>query len=124
MKAMNALFDLVARILHGVWRLLTLLLLGGLVLGLLLLGISVALLSVLWSLLRGKKPAMFTVFQAFTQAARQFRRWPRSGAGSASSATPGAGPWANPGSSPAGPGDVVDVQAHEVRPSVHRPPEH
>ena len=80
------------RILRALARLFSVALLGSLVLGLLLLGITVALLSVLWSLVRGKRPAMFTVFRTFPQATRTFGRT----------------------NSPVNPGEVVDVQAHEV----------
>ena len=70
---------------------------GLLVLALLLVGIGVALLSVLWSLLRGKKPAMLTVFQALRRASRPLGRAGRQA------------PVADAA-------DIVDVQAHEVRP--------
>ena len=73
---------------------------GLLVLAFVLLGLAVALLSVLWSLLRGRRPAMFTVFQTFRQASQQFGR-----AGSRTAGHAGADP-----------SDVVDVQAREVRP--------
>ena len=94
--------DFVSRVLRGLSRLVTMALLGAVVLSLLLLGVCAALLSVLWSLLRGKKPAMFAVFQTFRQASHQFR--------------PGSGPWSAPAQDP---GDVVDVQAHEVRKSLN-----
>ena len=68
--------------------------------------IVVALLSVVWVLLKalltGRKPAFVTTFQRFNQARQQFKR----------------GDWATR----SGPGfvrptsdDVVDVQAHEVQ---------
>ena len=99
---MNALSHLAARALRGVVRLVTLILLASVVLGLLLLGIVAALFSVLWSLLRGRRPAMFTVLRSFQQASRQFRR----------------APWASQATKQdraSDSGDVVDVQAHEVR---------
>lgn len=111
---MNVLADYVSRALRGLTRLLAVAVLGAVVLSLLLAGIAVALLSVLWSLLRGKRPAMFTVFQSFRQMSRQFGRGP---AGS-----PQSGPAREPGGeSTAGPGDVVDVQAREVRPQLPKP---
>lgn len=69
----------------------------------LLLGLGVALASVVWSLLRGRKPAMFTVFQYFHQASKQF----------------GQGTWTGraPERSEVAP-DIVDVQAHEVAQSL------
>jgi hypothetical protein len=82
------------------FQLVLMLFIGGFVLGVLVFGICVALLSVLWSLLRGRKPAMFTVFQYFRQASRQF----------------GQGIWTGPAANPA---DVVDVQAHEVHPVLN-----
>lgn len=89
-------------------RLALALMLGLLVAGFLLLGIGVALASVLWSLLRGKRPAMVAVFQTFRQASRQFRRGPP------------------PPQRPVAPSDIVDVQAHELRavpPSLPAPTE-
>lgn len=90
---MNALFAFLAKVL-----------LACVLLGLLLLAACVALLSVLWSLVRGKRPAMFTVFHAFRQAARPLGQ------------RPAAAPWTRPVT---GGDDVVDVQAHEVRASVN-----
>ena len=96
--------NLLAPALGSLIRLALALLLGLVVAGFVLLGIGVALLSVLWSLLRGKRPAMFTVFRTFQQASRQFR-----GA---------AGPARRPMAAAKGANgtDVVDVQAHEVQP--------
>jgi hypothetical protein len=73
-----------------------------LVLAFVLLGLGVALLSVLWSLLRGRKPAMVTVFQTFRQASQQFGRGARQ----------------MPGSAPPSASEVVDVEAYEVRPGL------
>jgi hypothetical protein len=115
---MNAFTEMARRALRGLSRLFTLALLGSFVLGLLLLGIAVAGLSVLWSLLRGKRPAMFTVFRTFQQASRQFGRRP----GRMSGAPEGA-PWARHAANEGSINDVVDVQAHEVRPALGERPQ-
>lgn len=94
---MNPVPVLLTNTLRALSRLLTMALLGTLVLSVLALGVCAALLSVLWSLLRGRKPAMLSVFQGFRQVSRQYRR----------------STWSAPAASP---GEVVDVQAHEVRP--------
>jgi len=84
-------------------KLIFLAVLGIVVAGFLLLGLCIALLSVLWSLVRGKKPAMFTVFQHFRQASAQF----------------GQARWARPTThANAANADIVDVQAHEVHTPV------
>lgn len=93
---MYSLAEFVDHALRGLTKLVATAMLGVLVMSLLLFGVAAALLSVVWSLLRGKRPAMFTVFQSFQQMSRQFRRGPG-------------------GATTAAPGDVVDVQAHEVR---------
>jgi hypothetical protein len=117
---MNALSECTARALRALSRLLTLLLLGSFVLGLLLLGVAVALLSVLWSLLRGKRPAMFTVLRTFQQASRQFGRGPANRP-EKTTAGPHAGmPWPR---SAANQDQVVDVQALEVRPALGERPQ-
>jgi hypothetical protein len=79
--------------------------LGLLALAFVVLGVMVALISVVWSLLRGRKPAMVTVFQNVRQSSKVF------GQGTWTTRGPGAGT----GTQAA---DVVDVQAHEVRPSL------
>lgn len=74
-----------------------------LVVSVLLLGVVAAILSTVWSLLRGRKPALFTTFMRFRQASSQFQdamRRPYSA---------NSGPYP-----PAGVGDVVDVQAKEL----------
>jgi hypothetical protein len=93
---MNPVSVFLAKLVRTLFGLLTMALLGACVLSLLALGVCAALLSVLWSLLRGKKPAMVSVFQSFHQASRRF--------GPRSTSAPAAQQ-----------GDVVDVQAHEVR---------
>lgn len=66
-------------------------------------GLIAVVVTVVWSLLTGRKPAVFTTVSRFRQASQRFR--------------PGAGPrHTTPGTQD---GDVVDVQAHEVRRSLH-----
>lgn len=71
--------------------------------------VFVALVSLVWVLLKalltGRKPAFVTTFQRFNQARQQFRR---GGFGAGPSAAAGFGTHAQAA-------DVVDVQAHEVR---------
>lgn len=81
---------------------------ASIVLAVLLIGICAALLTALWSLLTGRKPAAFTTFMRFRDASRQFKagnwqsgNWPGRAAPAAAS---------NP--------DIVDVQAHEVRSAI------
>lgn len=73
---------------------------AGMVLALLLVGISAAVLALVWSLLTGRKPAAFATFTRFRDASRQFqgRAWPGAAAPTRGNSD-----------------DVVDVQAHEVR---------
>ena len=100
---MNFLFDFFAGALRGLIR-LTMVALGIVfLLGLLLSALLAVVATIVWSLLTGRKPAIFTVVSRFRQASRQFRSgsWP----GNATS-TP---------RTPPGGADVVDVQAHEVR---------
>lgn len=72
--------------------------------------ILVALVSLLWVLLKalltGRKPAFVTTFQRFNQARQQFKR---GGFGAAASSAAGGFGHTAPVA------DVVDVQAHEVR---------
>jgi len=72
--------------------------------------ISVALLSLVWVLLKalltGRKPAFVTTFQRFNQARQQFKR---GGFGAAGPSAAGGFRYGAPAA------DVVDVQAHEVR---------
>lgn len=96
---MQTVFDFLTRILRRVLKLALFLLAGVLALGLLLVVLAAVLLSALWSLVTGRKPAVFTTFARFHQAARPFRQ---TGARF----------------EPARPSDVVDVQANEV----HAPP--
>jgi predicted tellurium resistance membrane protein TerC len=85
---------------RGLIRVVFIGLTGVFVLVILLGALCAALLAVVWSLLMGRKPTLFTVTSRFRQASEQFRggsRMSRSAHHSAEST------------------DVVDVQAHEVR---------
>jgi len=46
---------------------------AALVLSILFIGLIATLISIMWSLLTGRKPAAFTVFKQFRQTAQQFR---------------------------------------------------
>jgi hypothetical protein len=74
------------------------------VLSLLLAVLVVVLVSSLWALLNGRKPAPVVMFQHFRQASQRYNGgvWP---------GRPGAGRAVGRGTVE---GDVVDVQAHEV----------
>jgi hypothetical protein len=106
--AMNLLIATVGRALRGLLRLWLFALAAALVGAILLVALSVALLSSVWLLLTGRKPAAFTVFQQWRQAARPFKPggWP----GESSNETQAA--------------DVVDVQAREIPPALldRKPP--
>ena len=71
--------------------------------GVLLVGLSAALLTLVWCLLTGRKPAAYTTFMRFRQASRQFQNagWPGRAAPTTQSNA-----------------DIVDVQAHEVRSAI------
>ena len=96
---MNPLFEIVAGILRGVVKVALIALTALFLLGVLCIGLLIALAAVIRFLLTGRKPAVVTTFSRFSQAAQQFRP---------------AGNWS--GSARAGGTDIVDVQAHEVRP--------
>ena len=103
---MNVLFEFVAGVLRGVVKVALLALTVVFVLGVLCIALTLALVAVIRFLLTGHKPAVFATFTQFNQAAQQFRpgNWPRRAARNAQDN-----------------GDVVDVQAHEVRTAL-RPP--
>ena len=88
-----------------IFRFLVMVWLGLLVGALLLVGIAFALISVAWSLLRGRKPALVVSFKNFRRMAKGFgnRHW----TGHDQSA-------GHP------PTDIVDVEAHEIRPTLIR----
>lgn len=101
---MQAISNVLALVLRSLLRLALLAGLGVFMLSLLVMGLAMALLSVLWALLRGKKPALFTIYQAFAQATQRAR-----------------GPWAARAGrvAPGADADVVDVEVVErveVRP--------
>ena len=96
---MNPLFEIVASILRGVVKVMLTALAALLALAVLCFGMLAVLVAVIRFLLTGRRPAVFTTFTRFNQAAQQFR--------------PGGG-WA--GSARVDSADIVDVQAHEVRP--------
>lgn len=101
---MSRFLDLLSAVLRSLFKLALFGFAALLVTSILLLGLGVALLALLWSLLRGRKPAALQTFVRFQRTSRQFR----------------SGTW--PGASPAGAQkdtDVVDVQAHEVRNTLH-----
>ncbi|MEZ5646343.1 MAG: hypothetical protein R3E94_11005 [Burkholderiaceae bacterium] len=97
---MNALTEVLGRLLHGVFRIV--LALAGLVflVSLMLAGLIAVVLLSLWSLLTGRKPAPAMVFQRFQQRAQSHAQ----------------GAWTSRGPAAQRPsrGDVVDVQAQEV----------
>jgi uncharacterized membrane protein YgcG len=97
---METLLNFVAHVLRRVFKLVLVVWVSLFALALLSLAVTAALLTVLWSLLRGRKPALFTTLTRFRQASQQFRTggWNR------------AGGFARPAAE-----DVVDVQANEVR---------
>lgn len=98
---MEIIADWMGRLLRSVLRLVLLLAAGVFALSLLLAILVAVTFTALWSLITGRKPAVFTTFTHFQQATRQFRqgRWPAHG---------------GPAPSDASPVDVVDVQAREV----------
>lgn len=87
-----------ATLFRGLIKLLLIAFAATMVLGFVLVGISAALLALVWSLVTGRKPAAYTTFRRFRDASRQFQgqAWPGRAA-------------------PADNADIVDVQAHEVR---------
>ena len=96
---MNLITDPISAVLRIVVKLVFLLLTTVFVLVMLALGITVAVLTVIWALLSGRKPALFTNFMRFRHAARPFS--PKT--------------WTKQAAYPHTPDvDVVDVQAHEV----------
>ena len=96
---MNLISDLFAGIFRAVIKLAFLVFTAVFVLAVMTIGIIVALLTVIWALLSGRRPALVTNFTRFRQAAQPF----------------GPKAWARP-SAHAQPQDaeVVDVQAREV----------
>lgn len=96
---MNPISEIVAGILRGVVKVMLMALAALFALGMLCVGLLLVFVAVIRFLLTGRKPAVFTTYTRFNQAARQFR--------------PG-GSWS--GAVRPDSADIVDVQAHEVRP--------
>lgn len=96
---MNSISSLVSSILRTVIKLAFLVFTALCVLTVLAIGLTAALVTVLWSLVTGRKPALVTNFTRFRQTAQSFApgKWARSTTHSHSADT-----------------DVVDVQAREV----------
>ncbi len=92
---MNTLVQLLSGMLRTLIKLLLIAIALAAILGILFIGLVVAALSIVWSLVRGRKPAAVTVFRRFHQTSQQFHARTR-----------------------ARTADIVDVQAHEVRPSL------
>lgn len=97
--AMNLISSLISGVLRTVIKLAFLVFTALFVITVLAIGITLALLTVLWSLLTGRKPALVTNFTRFRQAAQPFApgAWPRQAAHDRPKDT-----------------DIVDVQAREV----------
>jgi hypothetical protein len=97
---MHLISDFVRSVLRGVIKVVLLAMTVVFVLGVLCIGLILVLAHVIRFLLTGRKPAVFSTYTRFTQAAQQFRpgKWP----GHATEVSPDSA-------------DVVDVQAHEVR---------
>jgi hypothetical protein len=102
---MHRIPELLSAVLRSLFKLALFAFLSVLVATILLIGLSAALLALLWSLLRGRKPAGLQTLMRFHQASRQFR----GGNGSAAPARA------------SHEADVVDVQAHEVHKALDQP---
>ena len=99
---MSVFFDAVARLAQTAFRLALFVFASLLVVGVLAIGAATVLVVVIWSLLTGRKPAVLATFSRFRTASQQFRH----------------GRWSGPsrrGHAADGRGEVVDVQAHEVK---------
>ena len=99
---MQAVFDFLTRTLRRVLKLALFLLAGVFALGLVAVVLAAVLLNAVWSLLMGRKPALFTTDVRFRQATQSFRQ-------TGATVVP---------TRPSDVVDVVDVQAIEV----HEPP--
>lgn len=103
---MNLLFDLVTGILRGVTKVALIAMAAAFAVGVLCIGLLFAVASVIRYVLTGRKPALFTTFTRFNDAAQQFR--PGNWSGPATGTRPDSA-------------DIVDVQAHEVRSALGAP---
>lgn len=100
---MKLISDFAGGILAGVVKVVLLAVTAVFVLGVLCVGLIVVLATAIRFLLTGRKPAVFSTFTQFSQAAQQYRP----------------GGWAGQGAAARPQGDdIVDVQAHEVRPAL------
>lgn len=90
-------------VLRRIFKLVLVIWVSLLALSILLVVLAAVAANVLWSLLRGRRPALFTTYTRFRQASQQFRSggWNRAEGFSRPVAE-----------------DVVDVQANEVREAV------
>lgn len=103
---MNLILELVTGILRGLTKVALIALTAVFALGVLCIGLTIALATVIRYLLTGRKPALFTTFTRFSQTAQQFRAgsWPGNAHGARQDSA-----------------EVVDVQAHEVRSALGAP---
>jgi hypothetical protein len=90
---------------NRLFKLIFFALVGVLTLVILIVGIIILTFVALLSLLRGRKPAMFTTYSRAREFSEKFR-------GEA---------FIHPKTTPSANDDVVDVQAHEVRPTLDVP---
>ncbi len=97
---MPRILEFVSAVLRSLFKLALFAFAAVLVTSILLVGLSAALLALLWALLRGRKPAALQTFMRFQTSSRQFgtRAWTRASPAAAQNDA-----------------DVVDVQGHEVR---------
>ncbi len=65
-----------SRVLRTVFKLALVVFTVSLVLGLIVFAVVATLLASVWSLVTGRRPAVFTTFTQFRQAAQQFRQRP------------------------------------------------
>lgn len=101
---MHSISELLISVLRGALKLILLAFAGVMITGILIVGLTAALLALIVALLTGRKPAAWQTFMRFRQTSRQFR----SGTWSGTSARSGR-------STQNTADDIVDVQAHEVR---------
>ena len=104
---MDMFIDLFLRILRGFLKIMMLLLATALIMGLISVALIWILFTIVWSLLTGRKPAVFTIVSRFRQTSDNLRK----------------GLWPGFTSPPAAnEADIVDVQAHEVRMTLEHSP--
>lgn len=100
---MNLIRETVASLLRGVFKVALIALSALFLLAVLAIGMVFVAVTAIRFLLTGRKPTVFATFGQFNQAAQRFR--------------PGHRFTTDANGQPAS-GDVVDVQAHEVRPTT------